>query len=42
MKTKIMLIGICALICMPIGTAAWYVDSDRRADYMRISREVAA
>ena len=41
MKMEILLIGTCALVHALIGTTAtWYVDNDRGADYVRISREV--
>ena len=43
MRTEILLIGICALVYALMGTtAAWHVDDDGGADFVRISREVAA
>ena len=48
MRMDILLIGICALVHVLIGTTAtwyvetWYVDNDRGANFVRISREVAA
>ena len=43
MKTEILLIGICVLVYALIRTtAAWYVNNDGGADFVIISREVAA
>jgi len=43
MRTKVLVIGICALVYALMGTTVtWYVDDDGSADFVRISREVAA
>ena len=43
MRTKILVIRICALVYALMGTTATgYVDDDGGADFVRISREVAA
>ena len=44
-RMEILLIGMCALMWALIGTTAattWCVDDDGGADFVRISREVAA
>ena len=43
MKTGVLLIGMGALVYALIRTtAAWYVNNDGGADFVIISREVAA